>query len=150
MDYLLALRDWIQHVWVDYRFGTIFALISMVLVVVTYIRLARQFALSNNKLKVWPRLLGHALWRVLLTVCVYFGPVWTVERILDALVGTWNGIVVFFDFVSQADRLTVILMTTVFVLSVFVVVTATASYQYLRKKYAAWRQRKREQDRDGQ
>lgn len=146
MEYLLALKNWVQFIWTDYRLGTICALISMVIVAITYIRLARDFFKSNNKLRVWPKLLLHAVWRVLLTVCVYFGPVWTIERICDILLSIWNNVLVFFDFVSQADRLTVILLTTCFVLVVFLIVTCIALWQYGVSKYKTWRASKEDKD----
>lgn len=139
LDSLVAFRDAVQHVWVAYRLGTICAFISMIFVFITDIKLVKEFLRSENRLKVWPKLLLHTIWRVLVTICAYYGPVWLLEHMWGLCVSCFGCVRSFLDFISQADRLLVILVTTGVVLSVFVSATAIAVAQFGKLKLKEWR-----------
>lgn len=147
MELLNTVKTFISDVWVNYRLGTIFAFLSMILVFITYVRLVREFFRSNNRLRVWPKLLVHAVWRVLLTICVYYGPVWTLEQIWNILKICGFKILDFIDFISHADRWVVILVTTGTVVGIFVIVTLIAVWQFGSLRVRTWlvnRRQKRE------
>ncbi|MBD5584293.1 MAG: hypothetical protein HDQ88_04370 [Clostridia bacterium] len=139
LDSLLIVRDFVQDAWTTYRLGTICAFISMAFVFVTDVRLVKEFLRSDNRLKVWPKLLLHTVWRVLVTICAYYGPVWLIEHAWGLCLFCFGCLCGFFEFISQADRFLVILITTGVVLSVFVLATAIAVTQFGKLKLKEWR-----------
>lgn len=144
LGWWLTVRDAVSNVWITYRLGTIFALISMVIVFVTEIRLVREFLQSEHRLRTWPKLLFHTVWRIVVTACAYYGPVWVIETIVSIVKFIFDQIVSFFDFISQADRVVVILVTTGVVLIVFFIATGIAVWQYGKAKFLEWKNNKDE------
>lgn len=134
-----TVTDFLSKLWVEYRIGTAFALISMVMVFTVDAKLVKAFLQAGNRLKEWPKLLGHTAWRVLWTVVCYYGPVWTVQQVSKLLRAIAKAVYDFFMFITSAPRFVVIFLTTSVVVLVFLVATGVALWQYLRPKFKVWK-----------
>lgn len=88
------------YVWNNY-IGTIFALISLGMVITTDYKLVKKFLHSDRSLKNWLKLLFYTLSRVFFTLWIYYGIGWVFD-VVSFLFGTlWNGLKSVFLFITS-------------------------------------------------
>lgn len=123
----------VNKIWNVYHIGTVCAFISAIVVLVTDFKLIKQFMASGHKFKAWLRLLLHTALRVLMTVCVYYGPVWTIQtgwRMFKYItLNLWHLVL----NMIKIDRYSVMYTTTGIIILAFVIVTVIALIQYANK-----------------
>lgn len=139
-EQLGQLLNRVSWFWSTYHIGTICAVLSAVFVFTTDIKLFRQFLHTDHKLKNWFRLALYTVLRVIFTICVYFGPAWTVQMLYRIISAVRTGMQRLYALVGTWDSMTVILLSTGVVVAVFLGATALAVRHHFRMKRRARQQ----------
>lgn len=135
---LLDVIGFLNRIWSEWHIGLFCALVSMAMVFTTDARLVRQFVASGRSFRAWVGLAVHTAWRVVVTVCLYYGPGWTLGRALDLLAWTVGLAQRAYLFVITLDRWHVVVFTTSVIVGVFLWQTSVT----LWRRYKAERRRR--------
>ena len=129
--------DLVTRFWTNWHVGTLCALVSMAMVFTVDARLVRRFMASGRSFRAWLMLAAHPACRVIGTVCMYYGPAWTLRtglRLLKSLYCLGRDM---FTFLVGFDRWHVVLFTTGVIVAVFLWQTVLALWHHFNKRRLA-------------
>lgn len=125
-DSFREIMDQGLYVWNNY-IGTIFALVSLGMVITTDYKLVKKFLHSDRSLKNWLKLLFYTLTRVFFTLWIYYGIGWVFDAVSFVFGTLWSGLKSVFLFITGTfTRKGLVQFTAGLVVVAFIVATGIA------------------------
>lgn len=125
-DSFREIMDQGLYVWNNY-IGTIFALVSLGMVITTDYKLVKKFLHSDRSLKNWLKLLFYTLTRVFFTLWIYYGIGWVFDAVSFVFGTLWSSLKSVFLFITGTfTRKGLVQFTAGLVVVAFIVATGIA------------------------